>query len=37
MSLIKRFLRWLDEGRREEWRRVPPPVWAAKRGGRDYW
>lgn len=20
-----------------EWRQVPPPVWAAKRGGRDYW
>lgn len=22
---------------RREWGHVPPPVWAAKRGGRDYW
>lgn len=20
-----------------DWRWVPPPIWAAKRGGRDYW
>jgi len=20
-----------------EWAHVPPPEWAAKRGGRDYW
>jgi len=22
---------------RGEWHRVPPPAWAAKRGGVDYW
>lgn len=37
MNWWKRFLRWLDEGRREAWRHVPPPQWAAKRGGREYW
>jgi len=21
----------------KEWGHVPPPEWAAKRGGRDYW
>lgn len=31
------FFRKRDEYRRKEWARVPPPEWAAKRGGREYW
>ena len=34
---IKRFLAKLEQFRQYEWRRVPPPMWGAKRGGRDYW
>jgi hypothetical protein len=31
------FIRRLRAARDYEWRRVPPPEWAAKRGGVDYW
>lgn len=31
------FFKRADEFREREWRRVPPPAWGAKRGGRDYW
>ena len=30
------FRRWNYE-RKREWTQVPPPDWAAKRGGREYW
>lgn len=37
MNWLKRLIRkWKFDARRE-WARVPPPEWAAKRGGREYW
>jgi len=32
--------RWIQTVRamtQRNWSSVPPPIWAAKRGGRDYW
>lgn len=39
-GIVASIVRWTKAMREEahrEWRRVPPPEWAAKRGGRDYW
>jgi hypothetical protein len=35
--ISRRWLKILNQIRRDEWRRVPPPEWAAKRGGVDLW
>jgi hypothetical protein len=38
--MIRWVLEWFkrrEAFRKTEWARVPPPEWAAKRGGRDYW
>jgi hypothetical protein len=31
------FIRRLKAARDYDWRRVPPPEWAAKRSGVEYW
>ena len=31
-----RLVRQLRKARADDWRRVPPPNWACRRGGRDY-
>jgi len=35
--ILRRWLKILNQIKRDEWRRVPPPEWAAKRGGVDLW
>lgn len=35
--ISRRWFKTLSQIRRDEWRRVPPPEWAAKRGGVDLW
>lgn len=35
--LVNRLFKPFNELRDYEWRRVPPPNWACKRGGLDYW
>ena len=38
MRLLKRIRRFWTRIYHDEWRRVPPPMWACKRGtGREYW
>jgi hypothetical protein len=34
--LCRLYRRWIEINE-FEWRRVPPPNWASKRGWRDYW
>jgi hypothetical protein len=34
---VRRWIKMILAETQREWRRVPPPEWAAKRGGRDYW
>lgn len=36
-SLLNRIFRPFQELQDYEWRRVPAPNWACKRGGLDYW
>jgi hypothetical protein len=31
------FFRRLKDAKDYDWRRVPPPEWAAKRSGVEYW
>jgi hypothetical protein len=38
MRLLKRIRRFWTRVYHNDWRHVPPPNWACKRGtGRDYW
>ena len=35
--VIRPFYKSAERMRRDEWRRVPPPNWACKRGGLEIW
>ena len=35
--MFKRIMRMYRNWEWRNWSRVPPPEWAAKRSGRDYW
>lgn len=37
IRLVNRLFKPFNEVRDYEWRRVPAPNWACKRGGLDYW
>ena len=37
MRLLMRFKRFWTRIYNDDWRHVPPPCWACKRGGREYW
>jgi hypothetical protein len=34
---LRRWIRTVRAMMQRNWASVPPPIWAAKRGGRDYW
>ncbi len=37
MLALRRWVRTVRAMMKRDWASVPPPVWAAKRSGRDYW
>lgn len=34
---LRRWIQTVQAMTRRDWSSVPPPDWAAKRSGRDYW
>lgn len=37
MLALRRWMRTVREMTQRNWSRVPPPIWAAKRGGVEIW
>jgi|688.fasta_scaffold15621_12 hypothetical protein len=37
LKALRAFIKRINSIKDYDWRHVPPPNWACKRSGRDYW